>query len=142
MKSKRVKHHNYKTILGPFHVTLTRPCTTLSTESIVAHASIFNLPMNDLFKQSWHYDTGRTTTTCTFGLQSQSTQTEQTIEVLTWPSSKSGSPDPITHSFVNFSIQRRKSSRHQISTRTLSLAWLQYGVEPNTSSLQNWFARS
>ena len=31
--------------------TLARPCTTLSTESIVAHVSIFNLPMNDLLAE-------------------------------------------------------------------------------------------
>ena len=124
------------------HFILSLPCIILSAESIVAHASTFNLPMNDSFKQSWHYVTGRIMTTCKFGLQSQYTQTERTIEALKWPSFKSGNPASTFPSFVNSSIQRRVSSRNPLSTRTHNLAWLHYGVEPNTNSLRNSFAKS
>ena len=48
-------------------------CTTPSTESTAAPGNTSNSQTRDLLKPSWHFAIGLTTTTCTFGLRSQST---------------------------------------------------------------------
>ena len=68
-------------------------CTTPSTENTAAPENTSNSRTSDLSKPNWHFAIGMTTTTGTFGLRFQSTQTEQTIAASKWPSFKSGNPD-------------------------------------------------
>ena len=86
--------------------------TAPSTESTAAPENISNSRTRDLSKPSWHFATGMTMTTCTSGLRSQSTQTEQTIAASKWPSFKSGNPDSTIPSFANSSTQRRVFSKN------------------------------
>ena len=98
--------------------------------------------MNDLFMLSLHFDTGKNTTICTLGHQSQSTQTAQIFAALNWRLFKNGNLVSTFHLFANFSIQSEVFSKNLPSTPTANLVWQPFGVDPDTNSHRIWSGKS
>ena len=63
--------------------------------------SFYNFKMTNWYRPSSPYDTGRITTTCSFGAQSLCSLDEVTSEPWSWLSSKNGNPSSIFRSFAN-----------------------------------------
>ena len=63
--------------------------------------SFYNFKMTNWYRPSSPYDTGRITTTCSFGAQSLCSLDEVTSEPWSWLSSKNGNPSLIFRLFAN-----------------------------------------
>ena len=66
--------------------------------------SFYNFKMTNWYRRSSRYDTGRITTTCSFGVQSLCSLDEVTFEPWSWLSSKNGNPSSIFRLFANSTI--------------------------------------